>query len=164
MTYSMEEWYTRIDNRLVVQEMVLRALDPLVDLFAKRPSDGQYSRYQIKRFNEYAQGSGKSTYARMRFDVDISHRLLDELTPRGEMIYVMETVAEDFADLVIYGDVHNTSDALLKSIDGGIKRGKHPKAVEVLGAEIHTQINKRRGKAEYTLFAVIAIDWEENGD
>lgn len=110
-------------------------------------SGGKWKKVELhpEQVEQYVTGGlpDGQVVSRLRFDVKA-----DSIESAVNHMYM------DALDLVVNGDISNGEDALLKALDGMMKRGKVPKA----GALIQT-IAFVEKENEYTVWALLWMDW-----
>ena len=85
----------------------------------------------------------------IRLDFEISDTITDQ---RTVMNAVFDVLREDLEDLLQNGDVNLTNDALLKVLDGEVKRGKPFDVIATRGAILFSEHKKKKEAVEYTLY------------
>jgi len=109
---------------------------------------------------------GLPNTARLRMDWEFASDFLDELSEespewsdKDKVIDLMMMQASvDLEDLIVNGDTENHNDALLKSMDGSIKRGSVPEYIEIIsGVLIEDPKDDITG---FVLFITLYVRWK----
>ena len=100
-----------------------------------------------------------ATVARLRLDWELSTKV--RASPEVTSRLMLDTIKDDLLDLIENGDRDNLQDALLKTIDGSKKLGKEPRNIDIFSAQLFWEYKERNGMVEYTLYLLMAVQWEE---
>lgn len=143
-----------------IEEQVAKATAPL-KRFITRVDGHNGSLFWNPLVEEYINGTdeGYGT-ARLRLDFELSDDAREETSVASG---ILETLRPDLVDLLRNGDmVGQGNDALLKVLDGAVKRGVDaPEWVQITEAVYYSEYKAKKESTEYTLFILLAVKWPD---
>ena len=101
---------------------------------------------------------GLPNTARLRLDWEFSNDFLDELNRDTVIDLMLIQASVDLEDLIVNGDTENYDDALLKSMDGSIKRGSVPEYIEIISGVLME--DPKDDLIGFTLFITLYVRWK----
>lgn len=142
-----------------IEEQVSKATAPL-KRFITRVEGHNGSIFWNPLVEEYINGTqdGYGT-ARLRVDYELSDDARENITVANGILDVLNF---DLVDLIRNGDMGQSDDALLKTLDGAVKRGVlAPEWIQVTEAVYYSEHRSKKESTEYTLYLLLAIKWPD---
>ena len=135
----------------------LDRLRPYLIEVLRSPSSEQY-----RAEEDYGYFSGQipenTDAVRLRLDIEFTDHYT-RTTPVQDLADIMITsIRNDVGDILENGDVES-SDPLLRLLDGRRTRGKEYKSVEIIAARVVSSHKEYKSSTEYQVFLVLVVEW-----
>lgn len=127
----------------------------------ENPHDRDFNYQGQENYDYFIGAAPPASVARLRLDWELAiPKPSEEALTSTDIVYLMtEFLKTDLEELIQNGDVDNSSDPLLKTIDGSKKRGKEPIAIDIFGAHLFWETKPRKGTTEYALYILMYVDF-----
>lgn len=141
---------------------VLNALQPWREWLPGKPMVDYSERRLHGLEHEFPHLPGVERVCNLRFDAEYEPRDSSEIRVLStEAVNILiDLIAIDMTDLLTYGDIEQSSDALLKAFTGTRKRGYHAKQLQFPRVALYQEFKPRKGALGYTLYTTPYIEWD----